>query len=133
MNNLTVLSIVAAALTAFLTVAPAQAVTVSECQQLITVIQQDVAGVAIGGNNPDQTRSSLSSKLSSAIIKLNQGKFCDAINKLQDFKISVLALAVPNAKGETKLDPADANRLAAEADEAIQCIAGLLPAGTTCP
>jgi hypothetical protein len=118
-------------LAAWIVAIPVTATTVSECQQLITTV--DLAGVIIGGNNPERTRASLNSKLSGASAKLDQAKFCDAINKLRDFKSSVLALATPNAKGETKMEPLDANRLADEADDAISCITQLLPPGTSCP
>jgi hypothetical protein len=47
--------------------------------------------------------------------------------------LAMQPLAAPNAKGETKMDPLDANRLAAEADDAIVCITQLLPPGTSCP
>lgn len=106
---------------------PAQATTVSECTYLIEVVKGELAGVEIGGNNPDRTRESLESKLEGARLKLDQAKFCDAITKLGDFKDKVTVLAEPNRKGETKIDADDAQTLADGAGDAIACIQELDP------
>jgi len=104
-----------------------QATTVSECAGQIQTLEQELSGVEIRGNNPDQTRASLESKLSGSLIKLDQAKFCDAILKLTQFRDKVQDLAVPNRKGETKMDTADSDSLASGADEAIVCIRDLDP------
>jgi hypothetical protein len=104
-----------------------RATTVSECLAQIDTLQQELAAVVIGGNNPDRTRAGLDSKLSNASTKLDQAKFCDSIVKLTDFRDSVLQLAVPNAKGEYKMSPQDANSLASGADDATICIRDLAP------
>ncbi len=67
----------------------AQAQTIEECQSLIAQTSNDPAGVTIGGNNPDQARAGLQSKLVGASTKLAEGKNDDAIAKLVDFQTSV--------------------------------------------
>ena len=41
---------------------------------------------------------------------------------MTDFSYKVLDLAVPNRKGETKIDPDDSANLFVEANAAINCI-----------
>jgi hypothetical protein len=96
--------------------------TVTLCQDLIGVTSTTLAGTDIGGNNPAQTRASLQSKLDGASIKLIQAKFCDSFKKLAQFQDKVTTLAVPNAKGEVKMNAEDANTLATEAGEALACV-----------
>jgi hypothetical protein len=77
--------------------APARAqTTVGECKACIDLIQTDLDAIfaagGIGGNNPTQTYNSLTSKLQGAKTKLDQHKFADALQKLQDFKTAVIAL-----------------------------------------
>jgi hypothetical protein len=117
--------------------APARAQsTVDECQDRIDLIQTDLNAIftagGIGGNNPQQTNSSLASKLQAAESKLNQRKFADALQKLQDFKTAVIAL---RDAAKPKLSAADAGLLLDGDDEspidegvngAIACVA-LLP------
>lgn len=106
------------------------ATTVSECTAQITNLQGELAGVDIRGGNPERTRAGLDSKLSNAATKLDQAKFCDSIAKLADFRDSVGQLGLPNAKGETKMNPEDSASLANGAEEAMICIGDLDP---TCP
>lgn len=133
MKTIRALALGAAVIAALLFATSAHAVTVSDCQTLIEAIQSDLANVSIGGNNPELTRASLNSKLSGAMVKLDQGKFCDAITKITEFRSAVLAMAVPNAKGKTKMAPDDANRLALAADAFLLCIQEFLPPGANCP
>lgn len=117
--------------------APARAQsTVFECKARIAIIQSDLDQMAtgrIGGNNPQQTYTSLSSKLQAAIDKLDQHKYTDALGKLEDFKIAVITM---RDAGKPKLSASDAGLLLDGATEgssidegvngAIECIA-LLP------
>ena len=103
-----------------------QAQTVSDCQALIDQTAADLAGVTIGGNNSEQTRASLSSKLVDASIKLNAGKYLDAIDKLIDFQTSVEKLATAP---KPKISQADAQLLITDANNAIACIQGLIVEG----
>jgi hypothetical protein len=105
----------------------ALATTVEECVGLIEELDTALDGVEIRGRHPAQTRASLESKLGGASTKTNQAKFCAAIGKLDDFESKVGDLAVANRKGETKMDPADAAMLQADAAEAISCLLDLDP------
>lgn len=121
MKKLILLTLVAMlALAAFPSVAQAQ--TLEECQSLIAQTSSDLAGVTIGGNNPDQTRASLQSKLVGASTKLTEGKNEDAIAKLVDFQTSVQKLATAP---KPKISQADAQLLTNDANNAIACIQGL--------
>lgn len=119
--------------------APARAQsTVDECKARLDIIQFDLDAVfsagGIGGNNPQQTYTSLSSKLQAAGAKLDQRKYTDAREKLQDFRIAVITmrdaakpkLSVPDAG--LLLDGADPYRSALDegVNGAIACVA-LLP------
>lgn len=101
----------------------ARAETVSDCQNLINQTASDLAGITIGGNNPDRTRASLESKLTGATTKLDEGKFQDAIDKLVDFRTSVENLATAT---KPKISQEDAALLISDADYVIACIEGLI-------
>ena len=118
------------ALSAVGSVLPLQRAWADDCAQVILDTKAALANVAIGGNNAAQTRNSLESKLDDAVTKLSQAKPCDALKKLGEFKDKVLDLAVPNAKGETKMAPSDAQMLAAMAQSAMDCINAAAP---NCP
>lgn len=121
MKKLILLTLVAMlALAALPSVAQAQ--TLEECQSLIAQTSSDLAGVTIGGNNPDQTRASLQSKLVGASTKLTEGKNEDAIAKLVDFQNSVQKLSTAP---KPKISQADAQLLTNDANNAIACIQGL--------
>jgi len=111
----------------FALVPAAFATTVDECLVLIENLETALDGVEIGGRHPDRTRAGLESKLSSASVKTNKAKFCNAIDKLEGFESKVGDLAVANRKGQTKMDPADAASLQSDAEEAILCVADLDP------
>lgn len=100
---------------AFLLVTPAPAraqSTVDECKARLDIIQSDLDAIflagGIGGNNPQQTYTSLTSKLRSAGTKLDQRKYADALGKLQDFRIAVGTM---RDAAKPKLSAADANLL----------------------
>lgn len=110
---LAVLAVAAAALLP----ATASASTVAECQAKIQTLKADTATVQISGQNADKDRAALIGKLDEASMKLDQGKFADAVQKLDDFKFKVGQLAEAG-----KVSSEDAQRLTAEADDAIACI-----------
>lgn len=117
--------------------APARAQsTVDECKSRIDLIQVDLDAIfaagGIGGNNALRTYESLTSKLQSAKAKLDQHKFTEALQKLEDFKTAVIGL---RDAAKPKLSTADANLILdgnndSQIDEgvngAIVCVA-LLP------
>ena len=96
--------------------------TVDECKALLGGIQSDLDAITIGGNNPDRTRTSLSSKLDGASLKLDQGKYADAVTKLEDFQDAVIAM---RDAAKPKLSAADAGLLLDGAAQAIACILDL--------
>jgi hypothetical protein len=102
---------------------PAYATTVTECQAAVTVVRGDLAGVVILGSNPDLTRASLVSKLDGANLKLDEGKFSDALTKLTDFssKISSLQTQGKLADGVTTI-----SQLQLDTAAAISCVQSLL-------
>jgi hypothetical protein len=126
MKKLTTLALVIIILAAGLFYSSARAETISDCQALIDQTTSDLAGVTIGGNNPEQTRASLQSKLTGASTKLDEGKYQDAIDKLVDFRTSVEKLA---AAPKPKISPEDAALLITDANNAIACIQSLIVEG----
>lgn len=107
--------------------------SVEDCLARIDLVQEDLAAVAIGGNNPDQTYLTLGSKLQAAEAKLAEGKPADALQKLVDFRDAVVAL---RDAAKPKLSAADAALLldggGASPDDqgvngAIACVLDLLP------
>ena len=68
---------------------PPEATTGTVCHDLIDVAQTDLETVNIGGNSPVQIGASLESKLKTADVKANQGKFTDALRALTQFRDEV--------------------------------------------
>ncbi|HVG29426.1 MAG TPA: hypothetical protein VM864_06865 [Pyrinomonadaceae bacterium] len=101
--------------------------TVSECQQLIANLKAETQTVIITGKNAEKDRTGLVGKADNASFALDRGKFCDAIQKLNDFKSKINQLI---AAGNINQNPTDANgntiatgnQLLADADAAINCI-----------
>ncbi len=119
--------------------APARAQsTVDECKARLDIIQSDLDAIfaagRIGGNNPQQTYTSLSSKLQAAGAKFDQRKYADALGKLRDFQVAVITMrdaAKPKLSAEDAgllLDGADLSRTPFDegVNGAMVCIA-LLP------
>jgi hypothetical protein len=76
-------------------------------------------------------RATLLSKLDGADAKIDQAKFCDALQKLQQFRNTVNDLL--NA-AKPKIDADEANTLLTGVNDAIACVQELiLSAGVTCP
>jgi len=126
MKKPTTLALVIIMLAAGLFYSSARAETISDCQVLIDQTSSDLAEVTLGGNNPEQTRASLQSKLTGASTKLDEGKYQDAIDKLVDFRRSVEKLA---AAPKPKISPEDAALLITDANNAIACIQSLIVGG----
>ena len=118
-KDLTKLCLVIVVLVAAL---PAAAVTIDECKELIDVVQTTLDSVEIGGGNPAQTYASLTSKLQGAKVKLDQGKFDDALRKLNDFRSKVEQL---RDAGKPKISAGDAQALIEAVDDAVACVEGL--------
>lgn len=123
----------AVAAVAFAAVA-VQATTVSECQAIIAGLKTKTQSVVIAGKSAEtKDRPTLILKLDEAALKLDQAKFCDAVAKLNDFKVKVNQLT---AAGRINQDPAagtTAQELLADADAAIACVNDLNVQSTGAP
>ena len=94
--------------------------TFTECKGMILVLKGETEAVEIGGQNSEKTLDGLLSKLDGALIKLDQAKFYDAIQKLTDYRDKILVLAT-----QGKMAQANADNLVAEANNSIACIANI--------
>lgn len=81
----------------------ALATTVTEVQAMITSLKTKSETVVISGKSADKDRATLLAKLNEASLKVDQAKFCDAIAKLNDFKVKINQLI---AAGKINQDPA---------------------------
>lgn len=111
----------------------AQATTVSEVQAMITSLKEKTTAVIITGKSADKDRAGLLGKLNEASLKVDQAKFCDAIAKLNDFKVRVNALI---AAGRINQDPTagtTGQELLNDADATIARINELQVQGTGAP
>ena len=126
MKKLTILALVIIILAGGFFYSSARAETITDCQALINQTSTDLDEVTIGGNNPEQTRISLQSKLVGASTKLDEGKNQDAIDKLVDFRTSVEKLV---SASKPKISPEDAALLITDANNAMACIQSLIVEG----
>lgn len=102
--------------------------SINECQALITALGVRTQTVTIIGRNAEKDREGLLGKLSDAAFKLDAAKFCDAIQKLADFKAKVQQLS-----GAGKIGADDAALLSGDADVAIGCVQNVATgAGVSC-
>jgi hypothetical protein len=118
----------------FVAVPLAHATTITEIQTSITNLKAKTETVAITGKQADKDRMGLLVKLNEATLKVDQGKFCDAIQKLNDFKARVNALI---EAGKINQDPTlgtTGTELLADADATIALINNLIAesGGTAC-
>jgi hypothetical protein len=122
------------AMAMFVAVPLAHATTITEIQASIANLKAKTETVAITGKQADKDRMGLLVKLNEATLKVDQGKFCDAIAKLNDFKARVNQLIVA---GKINQDPAlgtTGQELLADADASIALINNLIAenGGTPC-
>ena len=120
MKTIRTVAVAVIGLALMLGAAGAKAQTISECQAQISALQTESQGVTITGRQADKERAGLVGKLQSASIELDKVKLCDAIKKLNDFKVKVQDLVSAG-----RVDAADGQELLAGADAAIACITGL--------
>jgi hypothetical protein len=91
------------ALAMFVAAPMASATTVTEVQAMLTSLKEKSTNVIITGKSAEtKDRPGLLGKLNEASLKVDQAKFCDAIQKLNDFKIKVNQLI---AAGRINQDP----------------------------
>lgn len=91
------------ALALFVAAPLAHATTVTEVQAMIASLRTKTEGVVITGKSAEKDRAGLLVKLNEATLKVDQAKFCDAVVKLNDFKVKVNQLI---AAGRINQDPA---------------------------
>ena len=111
----------------------AHATTVTEVQAMIASLRTKTEGVVITGKSADKDLAGLVGKLNEAALKVDQGKFCDAVAKLNDFKARVNALIVA---GRINQDPAlgtTGTELLADADATIAALNELQTQSTGAP
>jgi hypothetical protein len=121
------------ALAMFVAAPMASATTVTEVQAMITSLKAKTETVVITSKQADKERASLLAKLDEASLKVDQAKFCDAIQKLNNFKASVNALI---AAGKINQDPAlgtTGTELLADADATIAALNELQVQSTGAP
>lgn len=119
------------ALAMFVVAPVAQATTVTEVQAMIASLRAKTASITITGKSAEtKDRPGLLEKLDEASLKVDQAKFCDAIQKLNNFKTTVNHLI---AVGRINQDPAlgaTGQELLADADAIIAAINELQVQGT---
>lgn len=133
MKNTMKKSVFAAVAVAALLCVTALASTVTECKAIIAGLKTKSSTVAIAGKQADKDRATLTLKLNEADLKLDQAKFCDAVLKLNDFKVKVNQLA---AAGRINQDPAAGTtgaELLSDADAAIACVNDLVAQSGAAP
>jgi len=100
---------------------------ITTCHQLIASLRLATQGVTIS----DKDRAGLLSKLDGADVKINQAKFCEALQKLTQFRDTINSLL--NAP-KPKISQDDANTLLTGVNDVIACVQDLITnAGAACP
>ncbi|HVF56797.1 MAG TPA: hypothetical protein VM934_11645 [Pyrinomonadaceae bacterium] len=121
---------------AMLAAAPlANATTVSEAQSMIASLKARTETVAISGKSAEtKDRPGLIGKLGEAALKVDQAKFCDAIQKLNDYKVKVNQLIAAGRINQDATLGTTGQELLADADATITAVRDLATqSGTTCP
>lgn len=122
------------ALAIFVAAPLAHATTVTEVQAMIATLKAKTTNVIITGKSAEtKDRPGLLEKLDEAALKLDQGKFCDAVAKVNDFKVKVNALI---AAGKINQDPTlgtTGQELLNDADAIIKALNDLQVQSTGAP
>src|SRR5688572_11130092 len=122
------------ALAMFVAVPLVHATTVTEVQAMLATLKTKTETVAITGKAAEtKDRPGLLEKVSESVLKVDQAKFCDSIQKLNDFKTRVNALI---AAGKINQDPAlgtTGQELLTDADATIAALNELQVQSTGAP
>ncbi|HEX2270589.1 MAG TPA: hypothetical protein VHH35_13675 [Pyrinomonadaceae bacterium] len=110
------------ALALFVAAPLAHATTVTEVQAMIASLKAKTTNVIISGKSAEKDRTGLLDKLNEVSLKVDQAKFCDAIVKVNDFKVRVNHLI---AVGRINQDPAAGTTGQELLSDADAIIAGL--------
>lgn len=112
----------------------AHATTVTEVQAMLASLKTKTEGVVLTGKSGEtKDRPGLLEKVNESVLKVDQAKFCDAIAKLNDFKVRVNALI---AAGKINQDPAlgtTGHELLNDADATIAALNELQVQSTGAP
>lgn len=109
------------------------ATTITEVQAMLTSLKTKTATVVITGKSAEKDLNGLLNKLDEATLKLDQAKFCDSVEKLNDFKVRVNALITA---GRINQDPAlgtTGTELLTDADAIIKALNDLQVQSTGAP
>jgi hypothetical protein len=108
-------------------VAGAAAQVTTTCDGLVTTLRTDTVNAT---SLSDKDKGALLFKVDSAAVKLSEGKFCDALQKLNDYKSNLDAL---HFAAKPKISDADYALLSGDVGNAIGCVTNLVcAAGSTC-
>jgi hypothetical protein len=97
-------------------------VAITPCQPELNALRGAINAAEFTGKNSGTDRANLLLKVDAAEAKLTQGKTADAVQKLEDIRVTVMALSTPDAKGKQKLDAAGAAAIIAAVTAAEACI-----------
>lgn len=115
----------APSITAPFVATPSAEVALAPCQAELDALRLATNSATFTSRNASADRANLLRKVDAAQAKIADGKFADAVQKLEDIRTTVVALSTPDAKGKTKLDAAGAAAIIAAADAAEACIQAL--------
>lgn len=104
---------------------PSAEVAIVPCQAELDALRAAINSATFTGKNGSADRANLLRKVDAAQAKVADGKNADAVQKLEDIRMTVVALSTPDAKGKTKLDAAGAAAILAAVDAAEACIQAL--------
>jgi hypothetical protein len=130
MKKISVAAIVCA-FAMFLVAPLAHATTITEVQAMISSLKTKTTTVIITGKSAEnKDRPGLIAKLDEAALKVDQAKFCDAIQKLNNFKTNVNHLITVGRINQDPALGATGQELLADADAIIAAINELQAQGT---
>jgi FIMAH domain-containing protein len=102
----------------------AHAETLAECQAQLAALREQTLSTTFTGKNAATDQANLVAKLDAASAKLAEGKFTDAVQKLQDFEAKVQQFIDAG-----KVAPDAGAALISSAEAVITCVNNL-SAGT---
>lgn len=121
------------ALAMFVAAPLAHATTVKEVQAMIASLRTKTESVVITGKSADKDLNGLIGKLDEASLKVDQGKFCDAVAKLNDFKVRVNDLIAAGKINQDSSLGTTGQELLADADLTITALNELQTQSTGAP
>jgi len=100
----------------------ANAQTVSDCEAKIDVLITETKGAELLSKRAEMDRAGLIGKLKNALIKLDELKIGDAIQKVEDYRAKVVQL---RDAGKPKISAKSAATLLTGADDVLACLGEL--------